>query len=81
MESNSQTTDDKPASKRLIAMPNRGCYYAKWEGGGEVAKEIGGLYTSLNDLKKAVISWQEAKFPSRRKKSTIEVVLDGETRH
>lgn len=80
MESSSQTTDDKPASKRLIAMPNRGCYYVKWEGGGEVSKEIAGLYTSFNDVKKAVAIWQEAKYPSRRKKNPIEVVLDGETR-
>lgn len=80
MASSSQTTEDKPASKRLIAMPNRGCYYAKWEGGGEVAKEISGLYTSFKDLKAAVTAWQEAKYPSRRKKNTIEVVLDGETR-
>lgn len=80
MELSSRTTDDKPVSKRLVAVPNRGCYYAKWEGGGEISKEIAGLYTSLSDLKKAVTAWQDAKYPSRRKKNTIEVVLDGETR-
>jgi hypothetical protein len=51
-------------------------YFFRWEGGGEVAKEISGVYTSEKEARQAVDRWQLSKFPSRRK--DIEVALDGE---
>lgn len=61
-------------------VPVLSSYKFKWEGGGEVAKEISGLYTSCKAAREAVVSWQLSKFPCKRKKNTIEVVLDGTTR-
>jgi hypothetical protein len=55
-------------------------YKFKWEGGGEVANEISGLYTSCKAARDAVVAWQLSKFPCKRKKNTIEVALDGTTR-
>jgi hypothetical protein len=50
----------------------------KWNGGGEVAKDLSGLYTSEGEARAAIAAWSNKQPPSRKK--NIEVVLDGKTK-
>lgn len=38
----------------------------KYEGGGEVPKELSGSYTSLREAKEAIRKYEASKKPSRR---------------
>ena len=44
-------------SLKVLPNPNGSLYVIVWEGGGQVPGELCGLYTTIVDAKRAIVSW------------------------
>lgn len=60
-------------SLRIEKVPNSTLLCIKWNGGGEVPRELHGTYTSMKDAKQAIEIW---KVTNKREEVVEESVVD-----
>lgn len=54
------------SDKAYRLVPDGSLIRIEWEGGGQLAKELSGLYTSRREAQFAIDSYEAKKIPSRQ---------------
>ena len=58
-------------TKDYTVVPVGRLYKIKWAGGGQLAKELSGLYTSHNEIKKAIEKYEKKKPATKQTKRGV----------